>query len=258
MAVAKEIKETIAVTIDEVFKKMNSISWLERQKAMKDEAFKNTEKILYCFNILKEHVADEEGYLAMIQKSTSGSIVRYQKNKVDKPDEDQLLEDRIACRMEGKKLTVKVKGTIVKNFVLADEYNITNTKYEETIDSMVNVVKIYDENKKQVGEVKNGNWIDKYGIYQQIYTKEKGINAETAAKNMLSGVEKKVTLDGINGDLSCIAGNGVEVYDKATGLNGVFWIDSDTHTWENGTHIMSLELNFKNIMDSKEYDETEE
>ena len=83
-------------------------------------------------------------------------------------------------------------------------------------------------------------------------------NAETAAKNMLSGVEKKVTLDGINGDLSCIAGNGVEVYDKATGLNGVFWIDSDTHTWENGTHIMSLELNFKNIMDSKEYDETEE
>lgn len=39
---------------------------------------------------------------------------------------------------------------------------------------------------------------------------------------MLSGVEKKVTLDGINGDLSCIAGNGVEVYDKATGLNGVF------------------------------------
>ena len=54
------------------------------------------------------------------------------------------------------------------------------------------------------------------------------------------------------------AGNGVEVYDKATGLNGLFWIDSDTHTWENGTHIMSLELNFKNIMDSKEYEENEE
>ena len=66
--------------------------------------------------------------------------------------------------------------------MLADEYNITNTKYEETIDSMVNVVKIYDENKKQVGEVKNGNWIDKYGIYQQIYTKEKGINAENSSK----------------------------------------------------------------------------
>ena len=45
MAVSKEVKETIVTTIDEVFRKMNSISWLERQKAMKDEAFKNTEKI---------------------------------------------------------------------------------------------------------------------------------------------------------------------------------------------------------------------
>ena len=48
MSVTKETRETILVTIDEVFKKMNSISWLDRQKAMKDEAFKNTEKILFC------------------------------------------------------------------------------------------------------------------------------------------------------------------------------------------------------------------
>lgn len=115
MAVAKEIKETIAVTIDEVFKKMNSISWLERQKAMKDEAFKNTEKILYCFNILKEHVADEEGYLAMIQKSTSGSIVRYQKNKVDKPDEDQLLEDRIASYNRSKNDVERIEKAFKKD-----------------------------------------------------------------------------------------------------------------------------------------------
>lgn len=102
MAVSKEIKETIEITIDEVFKKMNSISWLERQKAMKDEAFKNTEKILYCSNILKEHVADEEAYLGMIDKKKSGSVVRYSKNKVEKPDEDQLLEDRIASYRRSK------------------------------------------------------------------------------------------------------------------------------------------------------------
>ena len=48
--VSKETKETILATIDEVFQKMNSISWIDRQKAMSNEAFKNTEKILYCFN----------------------------------------------------------------------------------------------------------------------------------------------------------------------------------------------------------------
>lgn len=114
MAVSKEIKETIAVTIDEVFKKMNSISWLERQKAMKDEAFKNTEKILYCFNILKEHVADEAAYLGMINKGKSASVVRYSKNKVEKPDEDQLLEDRIASYNRSKSDVDRIEKAIAK------------------------------------------------------------------------------------------------------------------------------------------------
>lgn len=114
MAVSKEIKETIAVTIDEVFKKMNSISWLERQKAMKDEAFKNTEKILYCFNILKEHVADEKEYIAMMQKQTSGSVVKYSKNKVEKPDEDQLLEDRIASYNRSKSDVDRIEKALKK------------------------------------------------------------------------------------------------------------------------------------------------
>ncbi len=160
------------------------------------------------------------------------------------------------CRMDGPKLSVEVKGTKVKNFVLAEGHNITNAEYEETIENMVNVVKIYDEKGAQVGEVRKDKWVEKYGIYQQIYKKEKGINEQTAAKNMLQGIEKRVTLEGINGDLKCIAGNGVEVYDKETGLNGLFWIDSDTHTWENGIHLMNLELNFKNVMDRKEYEET--
>lgn len=144
MAVAKEIKETIAVTIDEVFKKMNSISWLERQKAMKDEAFKNTEKILYCFNILKEHVADEEGYLAMIQKSTSGSIVRYQKNKVDKQSARSLNDATIDFQLEVKAHNVEYDK---KNKLLTRSMNDAilsepNSFGEIKIDKMLQKVRI--------------------------------------------------------------------------------------------------------------------
>ncbi len=114
MAVSKEIKEAIITTIDEVFRKMNSISWLERQKAMNDETFKNTEKILYCFNILKEHVADEAAYLGMINKRKSGSVVRYSKNKVEKPDEDQLLEDRIASYQRSKNDVERIEKALKK------------------------------------------------------------------------------------------------------------------------------------------------
>lgn len=122
---------------------------------------------------------------------------------------------------------------------------------------MVNVVRIYNEKGTQIGEVKNEKQVKKYGIYQQIYKKEKGVNEKTAAKNLLQGVEKRVTVNGIDGNLACIAGNGVVVCDKAAGLNGLFWIDSDTHTWENGIHTMDLELNFKNIMDKKEHTESQ-
>ena len=81
MAVAKEIKETIAVTIDEVFKKMNSISWLERQKAMKDEAFKNTE--IASYNRSKNDVERIEKALKKIEGKKGYEVIemRYLQRK---------------------------------------------------------------------------------------------------------------------------------------------------------------------------------
>lgn len=96
MGVTKETKETIITTIDEVFKKMNSISWVDRQRAMKEAAFKNTEKILYCYHVLKEHVGDEKEYLEMANKGRSGSIIRYSKNRPVPEDDEAILRDRRA------------------------------------------------------------------------------------------------------------------------------------------------------------------
>lgn len=144
MAVSKEVKETIAVTIDEVFKKMNSISWLDRQKAMKDEAFKNTEKILYCFNILKEHVANEEEYLGMAGKKKSGSVVRYSKNKAQKPDGDELLEDRKASYLRSKNDVERIEKALAK---------IKGRKGYEVIETRYLRRKEKNENGKAVEEV---------------------------------------------------------------------------------------------------------
>lgn len=90
-----KIKETTSITVDEVFSKLNSLAWIDRQKLMQDEAFKSTEKLLYNFNILKQHLKSEDEYIGMIYKNKSQSIVRYSKNRVEKPDDDQLLQDRI-------------------------------------------------------------------------------------------------------------------------------------------------------------------
>lgn len=144
MAVTKEIKETIVVTIDEVFAKMNSISWLDRQKAMKEETFKNTEKILYCFETLKEHVADEQAYLEMLAKKKSGSVVVYSKNKVEKPDEEQLLEDRIASYRRSKNDVERIEKALE---------NIKHKKGYEVIAMRYLQRKKKNDNGKEIEEI---------------------------------------------------------------------------------------------------------
>lgn len=159
--------------------------------------------------------------------------------------------------MSGKKLCVKTKGTIVSNYELDEYKNLSEASYEETIENMVDQVKIYNDKGKQVGVVKNAAHIKRYGIYQSVYTKEKGVNAQTAAKNMLNGIEKKVNVSTIDGNIKCISGNAVKVTDTATGLKGIFWIQNDSHTWEGGRHTMNLELSFKNIIDEKDEEGSE-
>ena len=166
-AVTKEIKDTIAVTIDEVFRKMNSISWLERQKAMKDEAFKNTEKILYCYNILKEHVEDEKEYLGMIHKGKSGSIIRYSKSKAATPEKDQIIIDRVASynrskadveRIEKalKKIKSKKGYEVIQYRYLTRKENDEIYTYEEITDILAGQ-QAYNENlnEKTVRNYKN-------------------------------------------------------------------------------------------------------
>lgn len=159
--------------------------------------------------------------------------------------------------MSGKKLCVKAKGATVSNYELDEYKNLSEASYEETIENMVDQVKIYNDKGKQVGAVKNAAHIKRYGIYQSVYTKEKGVNAQTAAKNMLNGIEKKVNVSTIDGNIKCISGNAVKVTDTATGLKGIFWIQNDSHTWEGGRHTMNLELSFKNIMDKKDEEGSE-
>lgn len=156
--------------------------------------------------------------------------------------------------MVNQSLNVIEKGEIVANFTLSDKVNITSSSYSETLDNMINKVKIYDESGKQIGEVVNKSNIDKYGIFQEAYAKEDGVNATTASKSMLNGIDKTASVEAL-GNVECIAGYGVKIKDSITKLTGVFWIDSDSHTWKNGTHTMSLDLMFKNIMELSE-DET--
>lgn len=157
------------------------------------------------------------------------------------------------AQMNGSKLDVIEKGNVIPDFHIKQGERILSSSYTETTDNMVNRVYIYNSDNKKIGNISNADWVKKYGVFQNSITVDSG-SGKNEAKNELHGIDKTANLTAI-GDVRCVSGAGVIIKDSRTGLNGKFWIENDTHTWENGTYTMSLELAFKNVMDIQEEDE---
>lgn len=143
--------------------------------------------------------------------------------------------------MKQGKLYVEEKAKSASLVLLSSDNDISGSSYTETLESMVNVVKVYDDAGKQIGEVKNSENIVAYGIFQDVYEKEEDKNYNIVAKNMLKGIEKTLSIDAI-GNFDCVYGSYVTITDNLIGITGDYTIISDSHTIVNGDHTMHLEL----------------
>ena len=150
--------------------------------------------------------------------------------------------------MVGNKVSVIEKG-LSSGVKLTQGVSITDATYTDTTDNMVDRVVIYNDTKKKLGQVENKKNISSYGVYQQTYTKEDGVDAKKQANAMLVGITKEANIES-TGDIKAISGYSIQIDDKATGLSGKFYIKSDTHTFADGVHTMSLELSYENVMES--------
>ena len=156
-------------------------------------------------------------------------------------------------KMVGNKVSVIEKG-LSSGVKLAQGITITGANYKDSTDNMIDMVKIFSDKGKKLGEVKEKKNISSYGVYQKVYEKEEGIDAKKAAKAMMVGITKEATVESL-GDVKALAGYAIEIDDKATGLKGTFYISSDSHTFQDGTHMMSLELSWKNEMEKGQEEE---
>ena len=148
---------------------------------------------------------------------------------------------------KGNKFCASEKGIVKLKLSFEEGKNILSSSFKESVSNMVNKVLIVDENGNKVSEVKNDEWLKTYGLFQDVYKLQEDKDNNAEAKAMLKDIEQTCSLTGF-GDTSCITGYGVQVKDNYTGLVGLFYIDSDSHTWEGGNYTIDLQLNFKNIM----------
>ena len=191
-------------------------------------------------------IAQQTGYDAIIQMYTQASIKNGKK---------------YIPVMDGLKLNIIEKGKTVVNYVLNTQINgvgnnIGDVDYQDTLDNMINKVKIYNGTNGYVSSVSNNNDIANDGLIQDNYTEETGTDATSAAKGMLHGVDQVPTINNILGNWDCRTGYAVNtsVFYISNLLNVEMYIDGDVHTWEvaTGKYTMDLNLSFKNLMDSEE------
>jgi len=156
--------------------------------------------------------------------------------------------------MQSSKLNVIEKGQVVSGYTLQSDVNITNLNYKDSINSMVNRVKIYDENGNYLKKVENTSWVNQFGVLEDSYEVETGVNPLTVANTMIYGLDFDITVNSL-GNAKCITGYAVacRVFYLSTMKKANLYIDADTHTWDlgNGSYTMQLTLSLSNLMDSQ-------
>ena len=71
--------------------------------------------------------------------------------------------------------------------------------------------------------------------------------AEAEALLQDNGFSQNVVVE-VLGDPRLITGETVVVEEEHTGLQGIFWIDADTHTWTRDQYSGKLTLSCRNVM----------
>lgn len=157
--------------------------------------------------------------------------------------------ERYCIRMMPDGLQVKLKEQSQSSLNLRPKSNLIEASTTESIINMVNSVAIHDEQGTLLQTVADSAAVDLYGQMQRHITQRSGEDAVAEARAMLEdgALEQAVTVD-VLGDRRLITGETVVVTEENTGLQGVFWIDADVHTWSRSTYKCRLTLNCRSVM----------
>ena len=152
------------------------------------------------------------------------------------------------ARFEWDKLTVRPRSERGESLVIRPRSNLISMTTTQSIEDMRNSVGIYDKEGNRISTVRDESSVAIYGLLEEHITQREGQDAQREAQQILEehGYDQTLTVECM-GDASLTTGRTV-VVQAASGLSGVFWIDSDTHRWSGESYTASLTLNLRNVM----------
>jgi len=147
--------------------------------------------------------------------------------------------DRFTLYMDGDTLRL-AEHDIVDTFEIGK--NIRSSSFSQSMSDMVTRVLIIDNDGHLLNAVENTEDLKKYGLFQEVYNYNKECKNNLAeARKLLKGVtnEGKIV---VNNNNNCISGRFIKVKEPVNSFEGVFEIQSDNHTINNGDKYMELEI----------------
>lgn len=160
--------------------------------------------------------------------------------------------DKYHMRFRGKSFEVVRMEQTPETILLRPGCNLLSCQTKESASSMINTVSIYDDNYHLLMTQADSEAVALYGMMQTAI-KASGYDDPAAhARQVLAenGLQTTISVLAM-GSPKLITGNTVAVEDPSTGLVGLFWIISDTHTWASGVYQTKISLSLEALMDSQ-------
>jgi hypothetical protein len=166
---------------------------------------------------------------------------------------------------KGGKLVLQERKAQVTQFIIENGVNIISARYSQSIEDTKTQVKVIggDSDKNPiVVTVKNDALIKKFGVMQHLENADSKLTKsqiEQLARQLLKEhgtIDDEATVEAIGID-SVIAGTSVYIKEPLTGIVGGYYVITDSHRFENGTHTMSITLSKTDELPELEYEDEE-
>ncbi len=158
---------------------------------------------------------------------------------------------------EKGKLKLLTRRENILQWVLETGRNLTSYSYTRSIEDIKTRVKMVSREGTAVAEKNNAALEKKIGVFQGIEQPDEGLTI-AQVNDLIAGIleekstpERSLTVEAIGID-EVISGMGVYIIIPELGLSRTFYVDEDTHTFEDNKHTMSLKLNYANDLTKEE------
>jgi len=166
----------------------------------------------------------------------------------------------------GGSLYLREKKDDIVRWMLEDGVNIITASRSQSIEEMRTSVKAIggdNEDKPVISVAKNVALAKQYGLMQHVESADSRLTKsaiEQLAKERLKELGKiteDVSVEAL-GITEVVAGSAVYAFESMTRLVGGFYVNADTHTFENGNHRMNVTLSKTDDLPKLAYEDTEQ